>query len=36
LNALEKRAVKAAEPCDVDALRRALEAIGDAAPKARR
>jgi DNA-binding MarR family transcriptional regulator len=36
LNALEKRAVKAAEPCDVQALRRGLEAIGDAAPRRRR
>ena len=27
-----KRAIKAAEPCDVHALRRGLEAIGDAAP----
>jgi DNA-binding MarR family transcriptional regulator len=33
LTALEKRAIKAAEPCDVEALRRGLEAIGDAAPK---
>jgi DNA-binding MarR family transcriptional regulator len=36
LSALEKRAIKAAEPCDVQTLRRGLEAIGDAAPRSRR
>jgi DNA-binding MarR family transcriptional regulator len=36
LSALEKRAIKAAEPCDVHTLRRGLEAIGDAAPRSRR
>ncbi len=36
LSALEKRAIKAAEPCDVRTLRRGLEAIGDAAPRSRR
>lgn len=36
LIALEKRAIKAADPCDVHTLRRGLDAIGDAVPSARR
>ena len=36
LSELEKRAVLAADPCDVGALRRGLEAIGDTAPRKRR
>jgi DNA-binding MarR family transcriptional regulator len=35
LTALEKRAIKAADPCDVQALRRGLDAIGDSAPRAK-
>ena len=36
LDALERRAIKAAEPCDVEALRRGLDAIADSAPRLRR
>jgi len=36
LGALERHAIDAAKPCDVHMLRRGLEAIGDAAPLARR
>jgi MarR family transcriptional repressor of emrRAB len=35
LSALEKRAIKAAEGCDVQTLRRGLDAVGDAATRAR-
>jgi len=35
LETVEKQAIEAAKPCDVQTLRRGLEAIGDVAPHAR-